>query len=71
MYLIAAGRQSMAELRGEYPEEDMKTTQTNNLSHRPEDIFGSVEVDGNGNFVGNNGNYQSSGRYLERASESH
>lgn len=32
--------------------------------HRPEDIFGSVEVDGNGNFVGKNGNYQSSGQYL-------
>jgi hypothetical protein len=33
---------------------------------RPEDIFGSVEVDGNGNFVGKNGNYQSSGQYLNR-----
>ncbi|KAL1974974.1 hypothetical protein VTN31DRAFT_5178 [Thermomyces dupontii] len=29
----------------------------------PEDIFGSLEVDGNGNFVGGNGNYQSSGTY--------
>ncbi|RJE20980.1 hypothetical protein PHISCL_06690 [Aspergillus sclerotialis] len=29
----------------------------------PEDIFGSLEVDGEGNFVGNNGNYQSSGTY--------
>ncbi|KAH8701934.1 hypothetical protein BGW36DRAFT_108571 [Talaromyces proteolyticus] len=29
----------------------------------PEDIFGSVEVDGNGEFVGKNGNYQSSGTY--------
>ncbi|EED17724.1 conserved hypothetical protein [Talaromyces stipitatus ATCC 10500] len=29
----------------------------------PEDIFGSVEVDGNGKFVGRNGNYQSSGTY--------
>ncbi|MCJ1365634.1 hypothetical protein MMC16_004759 [Acarospora aff. strigata] len=27
----------------------------------PEDIFGSVEVDGNGNFVGKNGEYQPSG----------
>ncbi|PYI18342.1 hypothetical protein BO99DRAFT_335665 [Aspergillus violaceofuscus CBS 115571] len=29
----------------------------------PEDIFGSLEVDGEGNFVGGNGNYQSSGTY--------
>lgn len=29
----------------------------------PEDIFGSVEVDGEGKFVGENGNYQSSGTY--------
>ncbi|KAI9039940.1 uncharacterized protein KD926_008926 [Aspergillus affinis] len=29
----------------------------------PEDIFGSLEVDGNGSFVGGNGNYQSSGTY--------
>lgn len=31
---------------------------------RPEDIFGSLEVDGDGNFVGGTGNYQSSGRFL-------
>ncbi|RAL01142.1 uncharacterized protein BO80DRAFT_70963 [Aspergillus ibericus CBS 121593] len=29
----------------------------------PEDIFGSLEVDGNGQFVGGNGNYQPSGTY--------
>ncbi|OKL64085.1 hypothetical protein UA08_00578 [Talaromyces atroroseus] len=29
----------------------------------PEDIFGSVEVDSEGKFVGSNGNYQSSGTY--------
>jgi hypothetical protein len=29
----------------------------------PEDIFGSVEVDGHGNFVGAGGNYQESGTY--------
>lgn len=29
--------------------------------NRPEDIFGSLEVDGNGQFVGGDGNYQSSG----------
>jgi len=29
----------------------------------PEDIFGSVEVDGNGQFVNENGNYQESGTY--------
>jgi len=29
----------------------------------PEDIFGSVEVDGNGNFVGEGGHYQASGTY--------
>lgn len=29
----------------------------------PEDIFGSVEVDGLGRFVGENGNYQDSGTY--------
>lgn len=29
----------------------------------PEDIFGSLEVDGRGNFVDGNGNYQASGTY--------
>ncbi|KIW08603.1 uncharacterized protein PV09_00562 [Verruconis gallopava] len=29
----------------------------------PEDIFGSVEVDGEGSFVGDGGNYQASGTY--------
>lgn len=29
----------------------------------PEDIFGSVEVDGQGQFVGENGSYQESGTY--------
>ncbi|CBY01288.1 hypothetical protein IAQ61_003110 [Plenodomus lingam] len=29
----------------------------------PEDIFGSVEVDGNGNFSGENGGWQDSGTY--------
>lgn len=29
--------------------------------NRPEDIFGSLEVDGEGKFVGENGNYQPSG----------
>lgn len=29
----------------------------------PEDIFGSLEVDGRGAFVGSNGNYQESGTY--------
>lgn len=29
----------------------------------PEDIFGSLEVDGEGKFVGENGNYQPSGTY--------
>lgn len=29
----------------------------------PEDIFGSLEVDGVGNFVGDNGSYQESGTY--------
>lgn len=28
---------------------------------RPEDIFGSLEVDGDGAFVGGTGNYQASG----------
>lgn len=31
---------------------------------RPEDIFGSLEVDGNGKFVGDNGNYQASGMII-------
>lgn len=30
---------------------------------RPEDIFGSLEVDGHGEFVNGNGNYQPSGTY--------
>lgn len=29
----------------------------------PEDIFGSLEVDGAGKFVGEHGNWQSSGTY--------
>lgn len=29
----------------------------------PEDIFGSLEVDGQGNIVGENGNWQKSGSY--------
>jgi hypothetical protein len=29
----------------------------------PEDIFGSVEVDGEGKFVGEHGGYQDSGTY--------
>ena len=29
----------------------------------PEDIFGSLEVDGEGKFVGETGNWQSSGTY--------
>ena len=29
----------------------------------PEDIFGSLEVDGEGKFVGDKGNWQSSGTY--------
>ena len=29
----------------------------------PEDIFGSLEVDGTGNFVDGTGNYQESGSY--------
>lgn len=29
----------------------------------PEDIFGSLEVDGEGKFVGEDGNYQESGTY--------
>lgn len=29
---------------------------------RPEDIFGSLEVDADGKFVGGNGNYQASGK---------
>ncbi|KOS44220.1 hypothetical protein ACN38_g4848 [Penicillium nordicum] len=29
----------------------------------PEDMFGSLEVDANGQFVGDNGNYQPSGTY--------
>jgi hypothetical protein len=29
----------------------------------PEDIFGSVEVDSHGNFIGETGNYQESGTY--------
>lgn len=28
---------------------------------RPEDIFGSLEVDGDGGFVSGTGNYQASG----------
>ena len=29
----------------------------------PEDIFGSVEVDSEGKFIGEDGNYQESGTY--------
>jgi hypothetical protein len=32
------------------------------MLNRPEDIFGSLEVDGEGQFVGGTGNYQASGK---------
>lgn len=35
---------------------------------RPEDIFGSLEVDGDGKFVGGNGNYQPSGMIMSNGS---
>lgn len=35
---------------------------------RPEDIFGSLEVDGDGKFVGGNGNYQPSGMVMSNSS---
>jgi hypothetical protein len=33
------------------------------MPDRPEDMFGSLEVDANGQFVGDNGNYQPSGMF--------
>lgn len=33
------------------------------IPFRPEDMFGSLEVDANGQFVGDNGNYQPSGMF--------
>jgi hypothetical protein len=33
------------------------------MRYRPEDMFGSLEVDANGQFVGGNGNYQPSGMF--------
>jgi hypothetical protein len=33
----------------------------NLMLYRPEDMFGSLEVDSKGQFVGENGNYQPSG----------
>lgn len=33
------------------------------MTSRPEDMFGSLEVDANGQFVGSNGNYQPSGMF--------
>jgi hypothetical protein len=33
------------------------------MPFRPEDMFGSLEVDANGQFVGENGNYQPSGMF--------
>ena len=32
---------------------------------RPEDMFGSLEVDADGHFVGDNGNYQPSGMFSD------
>lgn len=35
------------------------------MSFRPEDMFGSLEVDAKGQFVGDNGNYQPSGMFSD------
>jgi hypothetical protein len=35
------------------------------MPDRPEDMFGSLEVDANGQFVGDNGNYQPSGMFSD------
>lgn len=40
----------------------MHETVANYTDSRPEDIFGSLEVDAQGNIEGKNGNYQNSGK---------
>ena len=42
-----------------------KSWETADLLPRPEDIFGSVEVDSEGNFVDGKGHYQPSGKPIE------
>lgn len=69
MYPTVVDHRSMGELHGECLQiaKNQRYTRLIHVFTRPEDIFGSVEVDGNGNFVGNNGNYQSSGQHSDGA----
>lgn len=50
-----------------YLPQTTRTVRSPNMT-RPEDIFGSLEVDGDGKFVGGTGNYQASGRTLPQKS---
>ena len=61
MFLIPDGRLTTGGLLGMgLPVTHMRIMLT---LFRPEDMFGSLEVDANGQFVGDNGNYQPSGMF--------
>lgn len=58
---MAEDRPNMAELHGMYKVSRSAPLCYANRS-RPEDIFGSLEVDGSGKFVDGDGKYQPSGK---------
>lgn len=67
MSLTADGRLTMGGLLGKglpvFHKHILFQTKVILMPFRPEDMFGSLEVDANGQFVGENGNYQPSGMF--------
>lgn len=62
--LTTGGRLSTGALHGERTFMLFARFIVTDATCRPEDILGSLEVDSDGSFVGNNGNYQPSGILL-------
>lgn len=67
MSLITDGRLTMGGLLGKaltcVSQAHLISKKVILMPFRPEDMFGSLEVDANGQFVGDNGNYQPSGMF--------
>lgn len=68
MSLMGGGRLTMVESLGMCQTQQLMVSQAPVIlmTYRPEDMFGSLEVDANGQFVGSNGNYQPSGMFVFR-----
>lgn len=65
IFLITDGRLTMGGLLGKLACVSTGTFYFILIPFRPEDMFGSLEVDANGQFVGDNGNYQPSGMFSD------